>query len=211
MNGLIRKDVYYLLSGWKPLLLSILVVGAFTTYKGFGAIFIVLLPTFIGATVIGCVQLDAQKKWYDYYKILPVLSQNIVASRYISYLIFVGIGFIITFIYGYGVEMSLGLESLGKHFALWQGFLMGIALALGFASFFIPATYYNKGEKMEVSMMMSGLASFGAIYLASKVLSFYRINLMDYADIFIQILFIVSFICFIVSWIVSYFIYKKHI
>ena len=46
---------------------------------------------------------------------------------------------------------------------MWQGFSMGIALALSFAAVFIPATYYNKGEKMEVSMMMSGFVSFGAV------------------------------------------------
>ena len=44
MNGLIRKDLYYLASSWKPLLLSVLIIGGFSTWKGFGAILIVILP-----------------------------------------------------------------------------------------------------------------------------------------------------------------------
>ena len=38
MIGLIRKDLYYLGTSWKPLLLSILILGGFATVKGFGAI-----------------------------------------------------------------------------------------------------------------------------------------------------------------------------
>ena len=52
MNGLIRKDLYYLASSWKPLLLSVLIIGGFSTWKGFGAILIVILPTFFGLSVM---------------------------------------------------------------------------------------------------------------------------------------------------------------
>lgn len=46
MIGLIRKDLYYLTTSWKPLLLSVLILGGFSTWKGFGAILIVILPNF---------------------------------------------------------------------------------------------------------------------------------------------------------------------
>lgn len=85
----------------------------------------------------------------------------------------------------------------------------GIALALSFAAVFIPATYYNKGEKMEVSMMMSGFVSFGAVYLASKLLMLFGIQLMDYADMFLQILLGSSLLLFAISWTASNIIVQK--
>lgn len=208
MIGLVRKDLYYLATSWKVLLLSTILIGGFATSKGFGAILIVLLPSFFGLSVMGCIQSDAQKKWYDYHKILPISCNTIVASRYIAFLIFVVIGFLITCVYGYGVQLIMGIESLGTRFAMWQGFAMGIAMALGFGALFIPATYYNKGEKMEVSMMLSGFVSFGLVYIATNVMDLMGIVLMDYTDSFIQILFVVSLIAFAISWFSSILIYR---
>lgn len=62
---------------------------------------------------------------------------------------------------------------------------------------------------MEVSMIISSFFSFGAVSLASKLLEFIGINLMDYSHIIIQILFVVSIISFIISWLISNFIYNK--
>lgn len=209
MIGLIRKDLYYLASSWKPLLLSVLIIGGFSTWKGFGAILIVILPTFFGLSVMGCIQMDAQNKWYDYYRVLPISFRNVVAARYFAYLTFTGIGFLITVVYGYVIQFTMGITTLGTRFAMWQGFSMGIALALSFAAVFIPATYYNKGEKMEVSMMMSGFVSFGAVYLSSKLLMLFGIQLMDYADMFLQILLCSSLLLFAISWITSNIIIQK--
>lgn len=209
MIGLIRKDLYYLASSWKPLLLSVFIIGGFSTWKGFGAILIVILPTFFGLSIMGCIQMDAQNKWYDYYRVLPISFRNVVAARYFAYLAFTGIGFLITVVYGYVIQFTMGITTLGTRFAMWQGFSMGIALALSFAAVFIPATYYNKGEKMEVSMMMSGFVSFGAVYLASKLLMLFGIQLMDYADMFLQILLCSSLLLFAISWITSNIIIQK--
>lgn len=209
MIGLIKKDLYYLMTSWKVIVSSIVIIAWFATTKNIGAIIITVLPTFFGLSILGCIQQDAQKKWYEYYKILPIVPNQIVASRYLAYLCFVGIGFIFAAIYGYGVQFSLGIESLGKNFTMMQAFQLGGTLALGFASFFIPATYYNKGEKMEVSMIISSFFSFGAIYLASNLLKFIGVNLMDYSHIIIQILFVVSIIAFIISWLISNLIYNK--
>ena len=209
MIGLIRKDLYYLASSWKPLLLSVFIIGGFSTWKGFGAILIVILPTFFGLSIMGCIQMDAQNKWYDYYRVLPISFRNVVAARYFAYLAFTGIGFLITVVYGYVIQFTMGITALGTRFAMWQGFSMCIALALSFAAVFIPATYYNKGEKMEVSMMMSGFVSFGAVYLASKLLMLFGIQLMDYADLFLQILFGASLLLFAISWAASNIIIQK--
>ena len=65
MLGLIKKDLYYLGTSWKVLFLSVLIIGWFSTSKGFGAILIIVLPTFFGLSILGCIQQDAQKKWYD--------------------------------------------------------------------------------------------------------------------------------------------------
>ena len=127
----------------------------------------------------------------------------------ISHIWLTGIGFLITVVYGYVIQFTMGITALGTRFAMWQGFSMGIALALSFAAVFIPATYYNKGEKMEVSMMMSGFVSFGAVYLASKLLMLFGIQLMDYADMFLQILLGSSLLLFAISWTASNIIVQK--
>ena len=140
MIGLIRKDLYYLASSWKPLLLSVLIIGGFSTWKGFGAILIVILPTFFGLSVMGCIQMDAQNKWYDYYRVLPVSFRNVVAARYVAYLTFTSIGFLITVVYGYEITFTMGIIFLGTRFAIWPGFSMGIVLALTFPAVFSPGT-----------------------------------------------------------------------
>lgn len=211
MIGLIRKDLYYLTTSWKPLLLSVLILGGFSTWKGFGAILIVILPTFFGLSILGCIQMDAQRKWYDYYRVLPVSLRNVVAARYLAYLSFMTIGFLITVVYGYVIQFTMGITSLGTRFAMWQGFSMGLALALSFAAVFLPATYYNKGEKMEVSMMISGFVSFGAVYLVSRLLTLFDIQLVDIADIFLQLLFSATMLMFAVSWLVSNIIIQKRL
>lgn len=94
---------------------------------------------------------------------------------------------------------------------MWQGFSMGLALALSFAAVFLPATYYNKGEKMEVSMMISGFVSFGAVYLASWLLTLFDIQLVDIADIFLQLLFGAAMLMFAASWLVSNIIVQKRL
>lgn len=211
MLGLIRKDLYYLGSGWKLLLLSILIISGYATSHNAGAIVIVLLPTFFGLSVLGCVQQDAQKKWYDYHKVLPISVRGIVSARYLAYLSFVGAGFLITAVYGYGIQFTIGIEALGTRFAMWQGFLLGWAIALAFAALFLPATYYTKGEKMEMSMILSGFLSFGSIRLVMFVLKLFDINLVDYTDIFIQLLFAAAIIAFCISWLLSLCIYQNRI
>lgn len=209
MIGLIKKDLYYLLDSWKELLLSIIIIAWFVTANNMGAILVAFLPTIFGLSILGCIQHDAQKKWYEYYKILPIVPHQIVASRYLTYLCFIGIGFIFAAIYGYGVQLSFGIDNLGSNFTMIQGFQMAFVLALGFGAFFIPATYYNKGEKMEKSTLISGLCSFGILYFVVKLLKFMGVNLMDYSHIIIQILFVVSIIAFIISWLISNLIYNK--
>lgn len=121
------------------------------------------------------------------------------------------IGFLITVVYGYVIQFTMGITSLGTRFAMWQGFSMGLALALSFAAVFLPATYYNKGEKMEVSMMISGFVSFGAVYLASRLLTLLDIQLVDIADIFLQLLFGAAMLMFAASWLVSNIIVQKRL
>ena len=188
MIGLIRKDLYYLTTSWKPLLLSVLILGGFSTWKGFGAILIVILPTFFGLSVLGCIQMDAQRKWYDYYSVLPVSLRNVVAARYLAYLSFMTIGFLITVVYGYVIQFTMGITSLGTRFAMWQGFTMGLALAL-----------------------ISGFVSFGAVYLASWLLTLFNIQLVDIADIFLQLLVGAAMLMFVASWLVSNIIVQKRL
>ncbi len=209
MIGLIKKDLYYLMTSWKVIVLSIIIISWFATTKNIGAVIITVLPTYFGLSILGCIQQDAQKKWYEYYKILPIVPNQIVASRYLTYLCFISIGFIFAAIYGYGVQFSLGIENLGKNFTMMQAFQLGGTLALGFASFFIPATYFNKGEKMEVSMIISSFFSFGVIFLTSKLIKLLGVNLMDYSHIIIQIFFAASIITFVISWQISNLIYNK--
>lgn len=74
MLELILKHLYYLATSWKILLLSIIKIGTFVTIKEFGAILSVVFPLFFGLSILGCIQSDAQTKWYSYYKVLPLSS-----------------------------------------------------------------------------------------------------------------------------------------
>ena len=72
-----------------------------------------ILPTFFGLSIMGCIQMDAQNKWYDYYRVLPISFRNVVAARYFAYLAFTGIGFLITVVYGYVIQFTMGITALG--------------------------------------------------------------------------------------------------
>lgn len=209
MIGFIKKDMYYLLTSWKLNVLSILIVGAFLGYQHMGVILIILLPTFFALSILGCIQNDAQKKWYHVNRILPISIKQIVSSRYIAFLIYITIGIFIVWIYAVLLQSIYGLELIGKSFEIWQGLCIGASIALGFGTCFLPATYYYHGERMEIAMMLSSLIAFGVFLGIMKVLPFLGISLQDYKDICIQLLCITSCIAFFFSWIISIIIYQK--
>ena len=60
-------------------------------------------------------------------------------------------------------------------------------------------------------MMISGFVSFGAVYLVSRLLTLFDIQLVDIADIFLQLLFSATMLMFAVSWLVSNIIVQKRL
>ena len=47
MIGLIKKDLYYLMTSWKVIVLSIVIIAWFATTKNIGAIIITVLPDYL--------------------------------------------------------------------------------------------------------------------------------------------------------------------
>lgn len=209
MIGFIKKDMYYLLTSWKLNALSILIIGVMLGFQHMGVILIVLLPTFFALSILGCIQNDSQKKWYQFNRILPISLKQIVSSRYISFLLYIGIGTLIVWIYAILLQATCGLETIGKNFEIWQGVCVGASIALGFGACFLPATYYYHGEKMELSMMFSSLIAFGAFIGVMKLLPVFGIEIRDYQDIMIQLMFVSTIVMFLISWFVAIQIYQK--
>lgn len=58
-------------------------------------------------------------------------------------------------------------------------------------------------------MMVRPFISYDIVYLSSKIMAWAGLNLMEYAHMFIQIIFGFSIIVFLISWMISHLSYEN--
>lgn len=210
MIGLIRKDLYYLLHNMKTFILVSIVIGLFLTLNSYGILFILFLPACMAIGVSDCIRNDHDKNWYDLYRVLPLSLSKIIASRFLVFFAYIGLGLLLTYVYGIVAQMMLGADIFGKGFILWKGIVYACAIALLAGTSYLPLTYYHHGDKMNSSLFLSGVIGYLLYSVMSGIVSFMGLSIVnDPNGVTPFIVVCISFLYIMISWFISIYIYHK--
>lgn len=145
---------------------------------------------------------EAKSGWNKYVLTLPIKRDRVVQSHYLFFITLVFIGLIISTLAYYMAQLLFGIESSGYVYAVLN--IAGIAFTMGFVIY--PLTYLMGTEKAEVVAMIGAGAGIGLFFLSALIYDFLPIN----EDWLFSISFmLMTFILFIISYIVSIQVYKR--
>lgn len=214
MKGLIRNNFYTVEGSLKAtLLLSfaaaivLAIVGKVTGDGGNLFSFIIAgnLGGF-GSLAMTVMQKDAVSKWDKFELTMPVSRKDVVTARYISCMLYVLIGVIVSIIsvlVFYLVTGSVDLERVG------YGYAFGIGFALAIPTFMIPLVMIFGTDKTEPLMLVSVVAGLLLFFGSSKIMTPFLKDVTNANLIFRLSYMAFSVMLFLVSYLLSCWIYKK--
>ncbi len=214
MKGLIRNNFYTVEGSLKAtLLLSFVaaivlaIVGKVTADSGNLFSFIIAgnLGGF-GALAMTVMQKDAASKWNKFELTMPVSRKDVVTARYISCMLYVLIGVIVSMIsifVFYLVTGSANLERAG------YGYAFGIGFALAIPTFMIPLVMILGTDKTEPLALVSVIAGLLLFFGSSAIMTPFLKDAANANYIFRLSYVAFSIVLFVASYLLSRWIYKK--
>lgn len=214
MKGLIRNNFYTVEGSLKAsLLISLIaaiviaIVGKSTVNSG------MLFSGIVGANMGGfgalaatAMQKDAASKWNKFELTTPVSRKDVVTARYISCLLYVLIGIlmsIISLLVFYLVTGVINLERMS------YGFVLGWGVAMSFPSFMIPLVTIFGLDKAEPMMLVSIIMGL-VLFFASNAIMTPFLKDVAYANLIFRLSYVaLTTVLFVVSYLLSCWIYKK--
>lgn len=168
MKGLLLKDFYLVRAGLALILVSYAIIGA-----GMSVIVTPWTVVIIGTVMFGImsattISTDKHSGWRKLSATLPVSKQTAIDSKYLLYLLFSALGFII------GVAISVIIVAIKPDAAadadMVQLYLC-IAATMAFFSggVMIPSYYLLSDEKAMVSMMLSYPLMTGLFIVVARI------------------------------------------
>lgn len=168
MKGLLLKDFYLVRAGLALILVSYAIIGA-----GMSVIVTPWMVVIIGTVMFGImsattISTDKHSGWRKLSATLPVSKQTAIDSKYLLYLLFSALGFII------GVAISVIIVAIKPDAAadadMVQLYLC-IAVTMAFFSggVMIPSYYLLSDEKAMVSMMLSYPLMTGLFIVVARI------------------------------------------
>lgn len=168
MKGLLLKDFYLVRAGLALILVSYAIIGA-----GMSVIVTPWMVVIIGTVMFGImsattISTDKHSGWRKLSATLPVSKQTAIDSKYLLYLLFSALGFII------GVAISVIIVAIKPDAAadadMVQLYLC-IAATMAFFSggVMIPSYYLLSDEKAMVSMMLSYPLMTGLFIVVARI------------------------------------------
>lgn len=208
MKGLLYRDFVILRPSLKTLGLSLIVILAVFLYLNQGMLLIVGFPMVLSFLAIGNFQVDAASHWRKASRMLPMTSKAIVLSRYMTFVILYLIGIAVSLLFGY-IYLSYK-DAVDIPYQLFRTIGIGAGLPLFYCAIFHPCAYYFKGERLDQTMMICMMLMFavfggGALLLKLVSVQFHYSDL----NLYILMFFIVSLMMFIISYGISYLIFKN--
>lgn len=214
MKGMIRNNFYTVEGSLKATLLLSLaativlaIVGKITPDSGslFGLIIGGNLGGF-GALAATAMQKDAASKWNKFELTMPVSRKDVVTARYLSSMLYVLIGIIVSIISVlvlYLMTGSLNLERVGF------GFVFGLSFALAIPTFMIPLVMIFGTDKTETLMMVSVIMGLVLFFGSSAIVNPFLKDIAN-ANLIFRLSYVASsIVLFVVSYLLSCWIYKK--
>lgn len=210
MQGLIKNYYYKIVSNLKVFLIFIVLLGISILFFGgrneFALITFLILTTIVFPFIcsIGIRKSDIGK-WNQYILSLPVKRHEIIKSMFVTQLIIVIIGIIISLMlffasfkfYGFAFYRYIDV------FLLFS-FCTGIIFIMN--AIFFPISYLDSGDKVEAISIISLLVSIFIMFVLVKIIN---IVFEKPSDLYLIIFGILSLILSIMSFILSYFFTTK--
>lgn len=177
MKGLLLKDFYLVRAGLALILVSYAIIGA-----GMSVIVTPWTVVIIGTVMFGImsattISTDKHSGWRKLSATLPVSKQTAIDSKYLLYLLFSALGFII------GVAISVIIVAIKPDAAVDTDMVqlyLCIAATMAFFSggVMIPSYYLFSDEKAMVSMMLSYPLMTGLFIVVARITDDRQLTMM---------------------------------
>mgnify|MGYP000773565174 CR=1 FL=1 len=194
MKGLLLKDFYLVRAGLALILVSYAVIGV-----GMSVIVTPWTVVIIGTVMFGImsattISTDKHSGWRKLSATLPVSKQTAIDSKYLLYLLFSALGFLV------GIAISLIIVAIKPDTAtntdMVQLYLC-IAATMAFFSggVMIPSYYLLSDEKAMVSMMLSYPLMTGLFIAVARITDDRQLTMIT--------VLVFSAIVYVVSWLLA--------
>lgn len=198
MKGLIIKDILNLKSYIKQLLL----VLVFFTIYGFamnnGAVVAVMFVVFTSMTVITSMGYDEKANWNKYALTMNITRKDIVASKYVFFILSIIIGFIIGIISSLGINVILK-ETLNIEELLISS-MVSTSVFIIVYSIIIPIIFKIGTEKARIIMIAIFFIPSIIVYLGIEFFKDKNIPIPD-ENTLMSIIYIIPVITIVVLFI----------
>ncbi len=217
MKGLIRNNFFMVYSSligmtiFSIVVIITVVVGGILYPQNIQFIVSALITSQFGgfgALSGTAMQKDAASKWSKFELTLPISRTTVIKARYISYMLYALIGFVMAVLSTLALYITTGTLPLER---VGYGFAFGAGFALNLPAFMAPLCLIFGADKNEVILFISiglSLALFagsGALFALIPM----PIPIADGNLVFRVGYIIVSIVLFICSYLLSKYIYSK--
>lgn len=214
MKGLIRNNFYTVEGSLKiTLLLSfvavILLVIAGKVSGDSGNLISFIIAANLGgygALAMTVMQKDSESKWNKFELTMPVSRKDVVTARYISCMLYVLIGIIVSVISVFIFQLVTGSVNLER---AGYGYAFGIGFALAIPTFMIPLVMVFGTDKTEPLMLVSVIMGLVLFFGSSVIMAPFLKNTANANLLFRSSYVVFSIVLFVVSYLISCWIYKR--
>ncbi len=215
MNGLIKHNYYKVISGFKLFLFMILALGVFVVVfdnentsllTGFAYLSTIGLPL---SSALALSKDNASIKWKKYILTLPVKRSTIVKSMFLSQIVVVLIGGILSSIV-FSVSFLLHGFPFFRHLDVFLLFSVGIGISLLSSSFFFVFSYMDAKDRKETLSIISLLMGIGIVMCIITAMNIFIEKPSDFQIVlFCVFIVLLSLITYILSCFLSISLYKN--
>lgn len=200
MRGLLQKDFYIAKANMLIMAIGLIVIGFGMSFlMEIGTILVIAPPIFTTAVFIS-ISVDATSKWERLAITMPISREDIILSKFLSYIILsifgIVVGVIPCIIIGWFQGSFISLSSL-----LLYGFL-GLSASFIAGCFSLPLAFIFDAEKAQIVFMVSFIAASGIITGAILFINLF-IPVKEHMTFSSFAVFVFSMLLFYISFAVS--------
>lgn len=208
MKGLFLKDLYTLVLSYRKNLIIVLVLyGVISFVSQMDFLFLMLPPIMVFYTMTS-ITLDDSCHWDRYARTLPVAASQVVLSKYLVSLFFVGSAFLYSLILG-SLRAFLGHQDPMSFCMILVSFLVG---SLFLMSIVLPAVFQWGPDKARNVLLTLFIVFFIGIYLLSQeswFVSLLRQGSFHMGWSLLPFVFSLAVLCLFFSYLISARIYAR--
>ena len=216
MTGLLKNNFYGALGSAKILLAVFLAVGIgllISANHTLLNIYGLVTATVFSFNAVSGFRKEASTKWNKYELTAPVRRKDIVKSRYINHIIWIGAGLLLS-----AVFIGLTILFHGNNYFYYEVrdpltlFSMSVGASLFMGTLFYPAVYFFGTDRSEIMIILSLLGAIGLTFGTIWVINAgHDFSSLSDAKYFLCLAFFlgVAVVSFILSYFLTNFIYRR--